>query len=197
MMWCLSDQFKLALLLASWASCLMTMFTSHSFIRENGDLNQVHIPVQRFCLASRQAVIQACSNNAGGVAVEHDKSSPLGLRGMAMIRTATTTTSTTTTSLCAQRKAEAQGCESVIQKAERWINLGGCSLAIQAQSICEAEWCRGGAAGFQTPDAQEACHKECAVVRKKLEDCIQRNVSSQWKRSGLAVPTAEEATKVT
>ncbi len=178
MMW-LSDQFKIGFLLVSWTGCLMTMFTSHSFLRENGDLNRVNIPVQRFCLASRQAAAQACSNN--GDVLMDQKGISLGLRGAE--------DSTTMSPLCIQRKSEANKCEFVIQRAERWINLGGCSSAIQTQSICEAEWCRGG-------NAKE-CHDECAVVRNKLQGCIQRVVTDQWRRSVLPQPSDALTTTVT
>jgi len=86
-------------------------------------------------------------------------------------------------STCASLMKQASKCEEALQKAFRHINMGGCPKEIQAVTICEVEWCED--VRSDTQEAQEACQKECAAVRKSLDACMKGHVASFFRRYGL------------
>jgi hypothetical protein len=68
-------------------------------------------------------------------------------------------------------------CQSVVERAYRHINLGGCPFEIKALTLCEAEWCQSGDGA--------SCERECSNVRESLSSCIQRQVAAFLNRNGI------------
>ena len=78
---------------------------------------------------------------------------------------------------CRDLEKVVKECQSVVQKAYRHINLGGCPFQIKALTLCEAEWCRTG--------DMSSCERECSAVRESLSKCTRRQVEMFLHRNGL------------
>jgi hypothetical protein len=72
-------------------------------------------------------------------------------------------------------------CERVAKRAYQHINLGGCPFEIKAVTLCEAEWCHSGGLDGS------ACQRECANAKESLTTCIERQVSSFFRRNRLKI----------
>lgn len=83
---------------------------------------------------------------------------------------------------CKSQLNQASKCESVLKRAFRYINMGGCPYEIQSVAVCETEWCEGVQADKQ---GQADCRKECAKARKALDQCVQGHVTTFYARAGL------------
>ena len=75
---------------------------------------------------------------------------------------------------CVELHMKGEKCEKTVQKAYRYINMAGCPFQLQAKALCEREWCK---------ESSEACSKECAQVRKELQECVDTTVNSYLARS--------------
>ena len=79
---------------------------------------------------------------------------------------------------CKTLEEAASKCQKAVKQAYRHINLGGCPFEIKSLTLCEAEWCRSNSR-FQD------CEKECSMVRKNLDTCIENQVLNYFLKSGL------------
>ena len=80
---------------------------------------------------------------------------------------------------CNTLEVAASKCQKAVKEAYRHINLGGCPFEIKSLTLCEAEWCRSSSSSFQQ------CEKECSMVRKNLDTCIESQVSNYFLKNGL------------
>lgn len=81
---------------------------------------------------------------------------------------------------CSDVTRAASKCESVVRRAYQHINFGGCPYELQAQHLCEAEWCQADSGGDPA-----SCQRECFNVRQSLKTCVDRQVSLFFVRNGL------------
>lgn len=79
---------------------------------------------------------------------------------------------------CEWRQSAARQCETVVRKAYRQINLGGCTSELKVASACEDEWCQRGSDHM-------ACLTECTGVRGALDKCTKRVVTEYFRKYGL------------
>ena len=64
-------------------------------------------------------------------------------------------------------------CVAAVSRAFQAVNLGGCAFEIQANALCEVEWCQSGSS------QRKECEEECRQVRRNLERCVDRTVASR------------------
>jgi hypothetical protein len=133
------ERLKLSVLLACFALCLATLFTSSP----SGDLPTLRPTTIRYCKSERSDA-KACSGNE-----------------------------------CAAKQKTLERCERTVKKAYSRVNLGGCPFQIQANALCEKEWC-----GKDSTPTQ--CREECSQVRSRLASCVDGTVNSYLQKAGFS-----------
>ena len=149
-----TDIAKLTLLVIVTAACLGTIFISPTTTMNNPNMRTLASNTRQFCKVPRETV-QDCSNNNKK---KNDENTGIDTD-------------------CSRAEQSLQKCQSIVNHAFQYINLGGCPYQIKAVTLCEDEWCN-------TEDIK-SCQEECNGVIESLSVCIRQHVTSFFQRNGL------------
>lgn len=153
----LPDSAKLVLLLLISAGCMSTLFTSPSIALQDANMRVLSPEAAQFCKAPRNIATECESSVAPG---DNNKDGK--------------------TLKCNSLLKGVQKCDSIVKKAYRSINLGGCPFEIKYLTLCEDEWCQN-----ESHEGIKSCRDECAGVRESLTTCVEKRVIDAFRWNGL------------